>query len=137
MTHANPPTQVKTSAGDMQVSDPPVLDHETLRSLADAIGWQKVSHFIRDFTDHANHHRETMRAALADGDFDALYRSAHMLVSVSGSLGAVATSGLCDKLQKAAQAAEAASAKALFDEVDRAIDLALGELQELVVKTKS
>ncbi len=121
----------------MQVSDPPVLDHETLRSLADAIGWPKVSHFIRDFTDHANHHRAAMRAALANGDYETLYRSAHMLVSVSGSLGAVATSGLCDKLQKAAQASEAATSRTLFDEVDRAIDQALGELQELVVKTKS
>ena len=121
----------------MGVSDPPVLDHETLRSLADAIGWPKVSHFIRDYTDHANHHREAMRDALADGDLDALYRSAHMLVSVSGSLGAHATSALCDKLQKAARADEAAAAGTLFDEVDRAIDQVLGELQDLVVQTKS
>lgn len=121
----------------MPVSDPPVLDHETLLSLADAIGWPKVSHFIGDFTDHANHHREAMRDALADGDFETLYRSAHMLVSVSGSLGALATSALCDQLQKAAQSTETAAVRALFDEVDRAIDQALAELQELVVKTKA
>ena len=137
VTHANPQTPIETTAGGTQVSNPPVVDHETLRSLAAAIGWPKVGQFIADFTDHAHHHRESMRTALAAGDLDALYHSAHMLVSVSGSLGALATSRLCDRLQKAAQVADITVAQTLFDELDQAVDQALAELKELVAKIET
>ena len=138
MTHANRQTLVETPEADRQTcTDAPVIDHDVLASLAAAIGWQKVGHFITDFADHAAMHREQMRAALADADFDALYRSAHMLVSVSGSLGATRMSRLCDQLQRAAQACETALAQALFDDLEGVIDAALDDMKGLVTTNRS
>jgi hypothetical protein len=69
---------------------------------------------------------------LATDDAEILYRSAHMLVAVSGSLGALQVSRLCDRLQKAAATRDMAAAHDMFAEVDNAIDRALETMSAMI-----
>ena len=130
VTHANPKS--RPDANRSTTSDEPVVDHDVPDALASVIGRRKVDRFIADFIDHAGMHRRHMRKALTTDDFDRLYRSAHMLVAVSGNLGAVQVSHLCDRLQRAAAVSDAAAAHDMFDDVDLAIDQALDVMAAMI-----
>jgi len=109
-----------------------VVDHDILDALASVIGRAKVDQFIADFIEHAAMHRRHMRDGLATDDLDTVYRSAHMLVAVAGSLGATEVSRLCDRLQRAMAARDMAAARDLYGDVDRAVDRALETMTAMI-----
>jgi HPt (histidine-containing phosphotransfer) domain-containing protein len=120
VTHANPKSNARADRTEV-----PLVDRDVLDSLASVIGRDKVDQFLTDFIEHAGKQRVVMREALAYKDFSSLYRSAHMLLSVSGSLGATKVSRLCDRLQRAADAHDTATAAKVFRDVDQAIEMTL------------
>jgi len=127
VTHANPnPCSIAERA------NVPLVDHDVLDSLASVIGRDKVTQFLTDFIEHAARQRIVMREALAYRDYASLYRAAHKLLAVSGSLGAIQVSRLCDRLQRAADAHDTQSAAETFREVDQAIEKTLAALTATV-----
>ncbi len=130
VTHAKP--RPRPVADHLDGADDPIVDHDVLDALASVIGRDKVDQFISDFIRHAGMHRRHMRDALAEDDSEALFRSAHMLVAVSGSLGATQVSRQCDRMQRAAEVRDLVSARDMFTDVDKAIDRALHAMAETV-----
>ena len=130
VTHAKP--RPRPVADHLTGANVPIVDHDVLDALASVIGRDKVDQFVSDFIRHAGMHRNHMRDALADDDSEALFRSAHMLVAVSGSLGAIEVSRQCDRMQRAAEARDMVSARDMFNDVDRAIDRALHAMAETI-----
>jgi len=130
VTHTN--RQTRPVAKRPVTPDTPAIDTDVLDVLASVIGRTKVNQFIADFLGHARMHRRNMRDALATDDTEVLYRSAHMLVAVSGNLGALEVSRLCDGLQRAVAAHDMAAAHEMFADVDNAIDRALASLSAMI-----
>jgi HPt (histidine-containing phosphotransfer) domain-containing protein len=130
VTHAN--RQSRSIDDRSAAPDTAVVDRDILDALASVIGRAKVDQFIADFIEHAGMHRRHMRDALATDDHDTVYRSAHMLVAVSGSLGAAEVSRLCDRLQRAVAARDMTAAREIYGDVDRAIDRALETMTVMI-----
>lgn len=97
----------------------PLLDHDTLRDLDEALGPAFVAECLTVYLDDADRLRAGIEAALEAGDGTGLARAAHALGSASATVGAAALSRLCRHIER--EGADESTAERLTEVYGRAI----------------
>jgi HPt (histidine-containing phosphotransfer) domain-containing protein len=113
--------------------DAPVVDLlilEGLRALQSEHEPSLVAELVGEFLTRAPERITRMRAALAEGDAEALEFEAHRLAGSCGVLGVIRLRLRCRELEELAHQGALAQAAAALDEVGRGLDEASPVLAE-------
>ncbi|MEO1521797.1 MAG: response regulator, partial [Cyanobacteria bacterium J06633_2] len=97
-----------------------LINYEALQSTIDAMGMDPrecLSTLLDIFLDEANTLVETMRSAISEHDGSKLNFAAHTLKSSSASLGAIALSEQCQRLEKMGLDGDLAQAERIMSDV--------------------
>jgi len=85
------------------------IDPAVFANLVEMTGGEMdfVDELVDTFLEDGEHQIAAMRAAVADGDVEALTRAAHSMKSGSLNVGALELGGLCRELEEAARSKSA------------------------------
>jgi len=106
------------------------LDREVIAELGDDPAL--LRDLIEMWTEEARECMEQLAAGLAAPDLDAIQRAAHKLKGASLSVGAAGVGNLCADLERIAADGDAATATALAERLDEAVQSAERELRREV-----
>ncbi|MCP3963245.1 MAG: response regulator [bacterium] len=98
-----------------------VLDAETLTELRELEAGGENGFFVRILNDYLSSSRqllESLRRAVSQGDIEGMRDAAHSLKSVSGQVGALKLSDLCDRLVLMARKGSTDQADELFAAIE-------------------
>ena len=98
-------------------SDPPLLDHDNLNDLLDAVLIDKAIGFIDVFLEDADQRLIQIAQATDTEDYDGCRTAAHALISMAGTFGAMRMSAMARRLEMAAKAKDGVGVKALADQL--------------------
>ena len=101
------PSQSAASAADDAMAD--VLDIEKLQSLDAVLPGNEASAFVELYLADSNSHLTAIADAATREEFDNIARSAHVLVSTAGNVGAMKVSASARRLQEACRSGDSAS----------------------------
>lgn len=121
-----PAAEASRGDADAAGSVGPVIDPAVYDSLSQAIGSSAMSELLGKVeTDVQSAHARLTRA-LETGDLDEIRSASHILISVSGAIGAVQVEMGAKQLNAAAHRGEAAAlervASGLFEEIERMLE---------------
>lgn len=103
------------------------IDRGVLESLREELG-DTLSETLTEFLWSARRKCSAMRAAIEGGDADSFTLTAHSLRGSSGSLGARALSGLCERLETSGRNGDLEHARATLSE----LEIELARLEEAI-----
>ncbi len=115
----------------MQEEHPAVIDRQALKSLEAVLGAERMKGFIGEYLVQAQRLDGELRRAWAAGDWEAVYRPAHNLVSNAGNFGAHRVATLADVIQRAARGKDAPALEAALPELADALAEAGAALKRL------
>jgi signal transduction histidine kinase/DNA-binding response OmpR family regulator/HPt (histidine-containing phosphotransfer) domain-containing protein len=118
----------RTIATAPPVNDVPLLDSETLKSLAAAMGDEGLDSMLLLFAQDARANLDAIAQGLAGADLAATARFAHAIVSSAGNLGMQRISVLARALENAAKSGGADAAKAEGEKLETAFQLTMDEI---------
>ena len=78
----------------------PLLDHDVLKDLDDALGPAFVAECITVYLDDADRLRTGIETAMSTGNGQDLARAAHALGSASATVGAAGLAQLCRRIER-------------------------------------
>jgi signal transduction histidine kinase/DNA-binding response OmpR family regulator len=97
------------AAAVISSGDAPILDREIADGVREAVGQDQFSEFLAMFLEDSEEHLRLIAEAQKAADPAAMVRSAHVLVSTAGNIGAMRMSLLARELEAAAKTGDAAS----------------------------
>lgn len=104
---------VDTGSASAAVPDDVLFDAHNLDDLMEAVSTDEAIRFVDVFLADAGARLDQIAATAEGGDLDACRRTAHSLVSMAGTFGAVRLSALARRLEDICRAGEAGQARAL------------------------
>ena len=108
---------------------PPVLDVGVLAGLRAALPASAVRDFLSLFFPDIETHLAHIHHARRQGDFEAMARTAHILVSNAGNVGAAQTSAIARKLEEACRMGNGEACERLVGQLTEASTAAVCALQ--------
>jgi HPt (histidine-containing phosphotransfer) domain-containing protein len=109
------------------------IDEDAIRRLLEVIGGDRedLQELTDEFEEETPKLVAKMRAAVAEGDHDALRIHAHSLKSNGRDFGAVRLAGLSERLEQQCRAGEVADPAAQVEDIGQELDRARAALREL------
>ena len=111
----------------------PSLDHSIVQELRDLETETQdtglLASLVETFAQDASTRLTTVHRALANRDLEQIRVEGHTLKSSSANLGAVKLSSLCKDLESAGHARSLPDALRLVPEIDRELEVVVGELR--------
>jgi signal transduction histidine kinase/DNA-binding response OmpR family regulator len=105
---------------DARPHTPPVLDHEKLSELENALPFAKLVNFISLYLADVELHLARIAEYRVQNDFEGVSRQAHTIVSISGNLGAMRTSAAARRLETACRSGDRERSCKLISELSEA-----------------
>jgi signal transduction histidine kinase/CheY-like chemotaxis protein/HPt (histidine-containing phosphotransfer) domain-containing protein len=115
----------------------PVLDAETLTSLAAVMGEDGLGSFLSLLAQDARGNLDTAAAALAGGDLPAVARAAHAIISSAGNAGARQLSVQARKLETAAKSGDAAITREGLERIEASWQATMTEIESLADRPRA
>jgi HPt (histidine-containing phosphotransfer) domain-containing protein len=113
------------------VTDEPLLDQSMLDRLHEWGGTELRGKMVDLFFENGRQRVESVKDGLASGDIELAGRSAHSLKSSAATLGAVRVRAVAGRIEELLDDGDAAGAAALFDDLSRHFEDALGALESM------
>ncbi len=98
-----------------------IVDTQTLEMLQAALG-EEFRELVEELINDVPIKLREMKTYCAQGDADALAKTAHVIKGSSGNLGASALSGACAQLEEAAGAGDVKSWEEKIDQIESQFD---------------
>ena len=102
---------------DLLLPEPPLLDVAKLAELQAVIPLAKLKDLITLYLVDAELNLEQIVQHQGRGDYDAVSKQAHMIVSTAGNMGAIRTSEAARRLETACRSGDHSGASALIGEL--------------------
>jgi signal transduction histidine kinase/CheY-like chemotaxis protein/HPt (histidine-containing phosphotransfer) domain-containing protein len=115
-----PPVVEDSPMAEGNAAVAPLLNFETLAELESALPFSKVREFIQLYFAEAELHLARIAQARALADLQSVSREAHVIVSISGNLGAMRASAVARRLETVSRNADNDESHLLIDELNEA-----------------